>query len=160
MDTQLPPWAQERLDSVLKPDEKIALVLQGRIEVRSANFLSTIFFWIGMIVKNTILFVFTMKFLKTAYLVLTDNRIIILSEEGTNFPLWKIPYTRSNTDYVIPKRNIVSINAVKNLLLWVLSSNGFIIVESSGFYNRIIYFNGIKKDAFNSSKKQMLSYIA
>lgn len=159
MDTQLPVWAQERLDSVLMLDEKVSLIIKGRIEVRSANFLSTIFYWIEMIIKNTVLFLFTMKFLKTAYLVLTENRIIILSEEGTNFPLWKIPYTRANTDYVIFKRNIVSINAVKNQILWFFFSNGFIIVESSGHYNRIINFNGVKKEVFNGNKKQMLSYI-
>ncbi|SHI05758.1 zinc ribbon domain-containing protein [Clostridium grantii] len=147
-----PKWAQERLKQILKPNETVMLEVKGRVEVTIPNGLGALIWWISYIMINLLGIIYGLIVRKTAWMVLTNDRLIILTEEGVNFPFWVIKFSRKTRDYIIYKEKLASINAIKDKNLWFITSKGFFI-ESIGSLG--IIFNGMKETEFQKAKQYL-----
>ena len=100
MSEKTPNWAKERLQQILSTDEKILLEVKGRVEMKPPSGLGAMIFWIRYLLVNVVGVIYSLVIRKTAWMVLTDRRLIIMTNEGVNFPFWVIPFSRNNTDYI------------------------------------------------------------
>lgn len=148
-----PIWAEKRLQQIMSSDEKIILEVKGRVEVKPPTGIGALFFWMKYILVNILGIFYGLFIRKTAWMVLTDKRLIILTNEGVGFPFWIIPFSKNNTDYIMFKSKLASINAIDNRIFWFISSKGFLI-ESTGSLSLI--FNGLKKNDFELTKFAMI----
>lgn len=150
-----PSWAQERLNPILEEEEEILFEAKGRVEFKSASGLSALVFWLGYIVVNIIGFIATLKVKKTAWLTVTNKRCIIVTNDGWNWPLWVVPFSRKNVDYSILKENIASVNCSDGFVFWFIRSRG-INIESNGGFS--IIFNGMSKEDIDKAKSLLTNY--
>ena len=153
--TQAPSWAEDRLKSILEKDEKIIFEAKGRVEFKPSSGIRALLFWIKYIFLNIICLIFTLKVNKTGWLVITNKRFIILTNEGFNWPFWVIPYSRSNVDYSLTKKNIASVGVNNNFTFWFIKSRGVSLETNGGFS---LTFNGMSKDKVDKAKEYLSSY--
>jgi len=150
-----PVWAEKRLQKLLDKDERILFELKGRVELLPATGIGALFFWMRYLLVNLLGILYMLIVRKTAWLVITDKRFIILTNDGSNWPLWIIPFSRSNIDYTIERRNIASINLSDNFVLWFIRARG-LRIESIGSLS--IVFNGITADDLQRAKAFFASF--
>ncbi len=152
-----PVWAEKRLQKILSNDEQVMFEIKGRVDIVPATGIGALLFWIKYILINIGgIFYLTLFIRKTAWLVLTNKRIIILTNDSVNFPLWVIPFAYNNKDYILFKQNISSLNAIQNKILWFINGRGFQI-ETSGGLN--IMFNGVNKEDYSEAQKKVFELI-
>ncbi|MCZ8238632.1 MAG: hypothetical protein O9346_07845 [Leptospiraceae bacterium] len=93
---------------------------------------------------------------ETAWMGVTNKRIIIVTNDGVNFPFWVLPFSRTQKDYILRKEKLASINSFEDRVFWVINSKGFMI-ESTGSLS--IIFNGVNRESFESFKKIFRSWM-
>jgi hypothetical protein len=152
---ETPNWVQERLNPILEDEEEILFEAKGRVEFKSASGLSALIFWLKYIIVNIFGFLVTLKVKRTAWLAVTNKRCIIVTNDGFNWPLWVIPFSRKNVDYSILKENIASVNCSDGFAFWFIRSRG-INLESTGGFS--IIFNGMSKKDIDKAKSFLTSY--
>ena len=138
--SDLPQEVIDKLDTILHDNESVEFVSKGRVEFKKTSILGSFLFWIKYIFLNYIFIVISCLYRQKAYLIATSNRIVILTDEGVNFPLWVIPFSRENEIYIYPFTNISSVMGRVSQTWWVFFAKGFEI-ESTG--SRLITFNGV-----------------
>ena len=146
---ETPVWAEKRLQKMLDTDERILFEAKGRVELRPATGLGAFIFWIKYLLVNILGILYMLIVRKTAWLVITDRRFIILTNDGTNWPLWVVPFSRSNIDYAINRENIASVHASDNFILWFIRARG-LRIESTGSLS--IVFNGLSVESLQQAK--------
>ncbi|MFZ7131338.1 MAG: hypothetical protein ACOWWR_03165 [Eubacteriales bacterium] len=149
MAKETPIWAEKRLQKLLETDEKIFLELKGRVEQHPSTGIGALFFWISYFFTNIVGFVVTLLVRKTAWLVVTDKRFIILTNDGSNWPFWVVPFSRSNIDYTIERKNIASVHVSDNFAFWFIRARG-LRIESIGSLD--IVFNGMSVEGIEKAK--------
>jgi hypothetical protein len=153
--TQAPSWAEDRLKSILEQDENIIFEAKGRVEFKPSSGIKALFFWIKYIFVNVICLVLTLKVNKTGWLVITNKRFIVLTNEGHNWPFWVVPYSRSNVDYSLTKKNIASVGVNNKFTFWFIKSKGVRLETNGGF---TLNFNGMSKTKVEKAKEYLSSY--
>lgn len=147
MAKERPAWADEKLRKILSKEEGVVYEAKGRVELRPASGIGALLFWAKYILFNILGILITIFIRKTAWMVITDRRIIILTNDKINFPLWIIPFARNNTDYILFRTNIASLNSTENKTFWFIRGKG-VQVETSG--GLVIYFAGINSKDFGN----------
>lgn len=142
-----PAWAGEKLQKIMVEGERVVYEAKGRVEIRPATGFGALMFWGRYILFNILGILITIFIRKTAWLVITDRRIIILTNDKINFPFWIIPFARNNTDYILFRGNIASLNSTENKTFWFIRGKGIQLETSGGL---VIYFAGINSGDFGN----------
>lgn len=150
-----PKWTDTRINRILNDDENIIFEASGRVESKPPSGIGAIFYWMSYIFINYIALFFTARYVNTAYLIVTDKRIIIMSNTNWKFPFWIVDLSYKHHDYIIYRDKISSFNSFESKILWVLSSKGFLI-ESIGSLSMII--NGVKKEQYELAHELIKEY--
>ena len=156
MENNLPAWLEDRIAFILKSSEKIVFTVKGRVELAGTSVLNSLFFWIKYITLNYIASFFSMFYRDTAYLIVTDLRLIVVTKQHANFPFWVIPFSKSDETYVIPYTNLASVMGRNSSILWIIPARGYEI-ESTG--SRTFVFNGVSKNLYSKGLKIFSDYI-
>lgn len=155
MAKERPIWAEDRVEKLLESGENVLFETKGRVELKPTTGIGALLFWISYILTNILGFIYGLIIRKTAWIVFTNKKVIIVTNDGANWPFWVIPIGRSNMDYMIAKDSIASINCADSFTLWGIRSRGFSI-ESKGSLS--IIFNGVSRNEMDSAKKIISAY--
>jgi hypothetical protein len=153
---KLPEWAKKRIEPYLEEGENLESCAKGRVEINPPTGLGAMLFWIKYIVTNYFGIFISMMVRETAWMGVTNKRIIIVTNDGVNFPFWVLPFSRTQKDYILRKEKLASINSFEDRVFWVINSKGFMI-ESTGSLS--IIFNGVNRESFESFKKIFRSWM-
>jgi len=149
-------WANERLEMILDDGEEIIFQAKGRIETRPATLFGSLFFWIAYFAINYFSFLYTLRARITAQLVLTDRRLIMLTNNAILWPLWKFEFSQAAADHMIPKAQVASISPAIKTSFWFIKAVG-VTVETSG--GRQVTFNGLNKDDFKELMRGLRKFM-
>ncbi len=141
-------WVEERLQGILDPNENILFESIGRIESKPPSGIRAMFYWMSYIFVNYLAIFVTARYVNAAYIILTNSRLIILSNKNWKFPLWSLNMSSEHHNYSINNNNISSFSLFESRAFWFITSRG-ILIESTGSLSMII--NGINKEKYNES---------
>jgi len=143
-----PKWTEPRIENLIGFNEEIIFEASGRIEKKPPSGIGAIFYWISYIFVNYASLFVTARFINTAYIVITNERAIIMSNTNWKFPFWSFDLSYNHHNYIINNDKISSFNTFESKILWVISAKGFLI-ESDGSMSMI--FNGVKKEQYENA---------
>lgn len=147
--TSIPAWATEHVQRVLRIGETPLFIGSGRIDTVPPSGILAVIYWITYIFTNYIAICFTAFFRNRAVIVVTDQRVIIVSERSWKFPFWVITYSQRLITETIAVADITSMSTVSATFLWILSANGLQLECESGS-TRII--NGLNVAALEEAR--------
>ncbi len=147
--TTIPAWAGEHVQRVLRTGETMRYVGSGRLDAVPPSGILAMIYWISYIFTNYIAICFTAFFRNRAVIVITDQRVIIVSERSWKFPFWVITYSQRLITETIAVADITSLSTVSAKFLWILSANGLQLECESGS-TRII--NGLNAAALEEAR--------
>lgn len=147
--TTIQDWAEPYVRPLLKPDESVELAEVGRLEPVPPSGLLAVLYWISYIATNYAAVLVTAFFRNRAAIVVTQNRLLVVSERTWKFPLWVITCSQRSSVDVMHLEEVASISLVQSRFLWVFHANG-IVIESVSGSSRII--NGLRKGGLEAAR--------
>lgn len=147
--TSIPNWAVDHVQRVLRVGEVTRFIGSGRLDAVPPSGILAMIYWVTYIVTNYVAIFVTAFFRNRAVIVITDQRVIIVSERSWKFPLWVIPYSQRLITETIAVADITSLSTVSARFLWILSANGIQLECESGT-SRII--NGLNAATLDEAK--------
>lgn len=152
MSNAIPEWAAHTVSGVVRDGEQVRFVGEGRADVVPPSGLSALFYWIAYFLTNYFALFATARFLNRAVIIVTNQRVMIVSDRSWKFPLWTVILSKRLVFESIELSNVTALSTVMAQFMWVLSSKG-ILVESDSGAVRVI--NGLNKETFSSASKLM-----
>ncbi len=147
--TSMPTWATQHVQGVVRAGEEVRFVGSGRLDLVPPSGILAMIYWVTYIVTNYVAILVSAFFRNRAVIVITDQRIIIISERSWKFPFWVIPYSQRLITETMSAADITSLSTVSAKFLWILSANGIQLECESGS-TRII--NGLSASALEEAK--------
>ncbi len=147
--TSIPNWAVDHVQRVLRVGEVTRFIGSGRLDAVPPSGILAMIYWVTYIITNYVAIFVTAFFRNRAVIVITDQRVIIVSERSWKFPFWVIPYSQRLITETIAVADITSLSTVSAKFLWILSANGIQLECESGT-SRII--NGLKAATLDEAK--------
>ncbi|HLP29458.1 MAG TPA: hypothetical protein VK147_12515 [Candidatus Didemnitutus sp.] len=147
--TSIPNWAVDHVQRVLRVGEVTRFIGSRRLDAVPPSGILAMIYWVTYIVTNYVAIFVTAFFRNRAVIVITDQRVIIVSERSWKYPLWVIPYSQRLITETIAVADITSLSTVSARFLWILSANGIQLECESGT-SRII--NGLNAATLDEAK--------
>lgn len=145
----IPQWATEHAASALRAGETVRFVGAGRLDTVPPSGIMAMFYWSMYILTNYLAILYSAFFRNRAVVLITDQRVIIISERSWNFPLWVIPFSRRSLIESIALADLTSISTVRAMFLWGFRANGLQFECESGT-TRII--NGLTTQIMDEAR--------
>lgn len=142
-------WADERLNSILRPDEKMIIHAKGRLDTKPTSVVGSLWFWVKYVAMNFSR-VITMNKTISARLVLTTTRIIILTNNTVHFPLYTFLLAEDATDFMLDRKQVAIVAPAVSRRFWLISTVG-VTIETLGGTKLI--FNGLSRDDFQAVRR-------